>query len=267
MAWIIFYTILLIVYVASLIYSLYHPGPLPEIVARLSGGAALLTGFANALQKASLRVYFLFQKIAIRFFPDTTSRWWFSARYDGHFRDAVISELNKHFQSKDFRFTCKVEREDSVSAQIEIDQTLPLSMQFEPAHFAEDTLGHLTVVSRVMEVSYGHAKKKLQQQIMPVLQAINDILKADNSSFELDVQFLKKNPFFAVYIAHLRPDQIHDYKVVLHVDGSHSSGKHEKVEITKEKVHVTAKTPDSFRHMAEQFVLLSPDLKMLRTDR
>jgi len=58
MAWIIFYTILVIVYGASLGYSFYHPGSLPEIVARLSGGAALLTGFANALQKTSLRVYF-----------------------------------------------------------------------------------------------------------------------------------------------------------------------------------------------------------------
>jgi hypothetical protein len=160
-----------------------------------------------------------------------------------------------------------VEREDSVSTQVEIDQTLPLNIQFEPAHFAEDALDHLTIVSRVMEVSYGHAKKKLQQQIVPVLQAINDVLKADNSSFELDVKFMKQNPFFAVYIAHLRPDQVKDYKVVLHVDGSHPSGKPEKVEITKEKVHVTTKTTDSFRHVAEQFVLLSPDLKMLRTDR
>lgn len=160
-----------------------------------------------------------------------------------------------------------MERADSLCAQIEIDQTLTLSIQFEPAHFSEDSLDHLTVVSRVMEVSYGHAKKKLQQQIIPVLQSINDVLRADNSSFELDVQFMKQNPFFAVYIAHLRPDQVKDYKVVLHVDASHSSGKPEKVEITKEKVHVTAKTTDSFRHMTEQFVLLSPDLKMLRTDR
>jgi hypothetical protein len=100
-----------------------------------------------------------------------------------------------------------------------------------------------------------------------VLQAINDVLKADSSSFELDVQFLKKNPFFAIYIAHLRPDQVQEYKVILHVDGSHPSGKPEKVEISKEKVHVTSKTTDGFRHMAEQFVLLSPDLKMLRMDR
>ncbi len=267
MAWVVFYTILLIVYVGSLLYSFYHPGHAPEVVTRLSAAVAILTGLANALQKSSLKVYFFVQRIAIRFFPDTTSRWWFSARYDGRFADCVISELSRHFQSKDFRFASKVERQDLLSSQVEIDQTLSLSIQFEPAHITEDVLDHVTVISRVMEVSYGHAKRKLQHQIVPVLQAINDVLKPDITSFELDVQFLKKNPFFAIYIAHLRPDQVQDYKVVLHVDGSHSNGKPEKVEITKEKVHVTAKSTDGFRQMAEQFVLLSPDLRMLRTDR
>ncbi|HEY3769932.1 MAG TPA: hypothetical protein VGN44_14755 [Candidatus Angelobacter sp.] len=267
MTWIFFYAILLMMYVFAWVYSLHHPGHTPEIIARFSGLIALLTAFANALQKASLKVYFLFQRIAIRFSPDTTSRWWFSARYDGIMEQSIVSTLTQHFIGNDFRFASKIEREDLTSAQIEIDQTLFLTVQFEPSHFSEDSLDHLTVVSRVMEVSYGHAKKKIQQQIIPVLQAINDLLKADNCSFELDVQFIKKNPFFAVYIAHLRPEQVQDYRVVLHVDGSHSSGKHEKVEITKEKVHVTAKTPDGFRHLAEDFVLLSPDLRMLRTDR
>jgi len=52
--------------------------------------------------------------------------------------------------------------------------------------------------------------------------------------------------------------------VILHVDGGHPTGKAETVEITKQKVHVTARTPHSFQSIAEQFVLLSPDLRMLR---
>ncbi len=267
MGWIIFYAILLAAYVLSLGYSFYHPSKVPEAITRIAALAALLTGFANALQKSNLKVYFLFQRIAIRFFPDTTSRWRFSARYDGHFDDSVIHSLSQYFQSKDFRFISKVEKEDAVSAQVEIDQTLSLNIQFEPSHLSGDDHDHVTVISRVMEVSYGHAKTKLERQIVPVLQAIGDALRPDNSSFELDVQFLKRNPFFAVYIAHLRPEQVQDYRVVLHVDGSHPSGRAEKVEITKQNVHVTAKTTNSFKSMAEQFVLLSPDLKMLKGDR
>jgi hypothetical protein len=267
MGWTIFYIILLAAYLLSWGYSIYHPSTVPETITRLSGLAALLTGLVAALQKSSLKVYFLLQKLAIRFFPDTTGRWWFSARFDGQFAESVIRSLSNHFQSRDFRFSSKVENENTLTAQVEIDQTLYLKIQYDPKHLSEDGEDHVTVLSRVMEVSYGHAKRKLEQQIIPVLQAITDVLRPSNSSFELDVQFLKRNPFFAVYIAHLRPEQVQDYRVVLHVDASHPSGKAETVEITKQKVHVTAKTTHSFQSIAEQFVLLSPDLKMLKAGR
>jgi hypothetical protein len=179
----------------------------------------------------------------------------------------VLRSLTSHFQSKDFRFTAKVESENSQSAQVEIDQTLYLKIQYDPKHLSEDGTDHVTVISRVMEVSYGHAKQKLEKQIVPVLEAITEVLRPSNSSFELDVQFLKRNPFFAVYISHLRPEQVQDYRVVLHIDGSHPSGRTETVEITKQKVHVTATTATTFRSVAEQFVLLSPDLKMLKVGR
>jgi hypothetical protein len=264
MGWMIFYTVLLVAYVTGWLYSLYHPSSVPEVISKISGLVALLSAMGTALQKSSLRVYFLFQKIAIRFFPDTTSRWWFSARYDGQFPADSVRRLVQHFQSSDFRFPVKVEREDSLTAQIEIDQTLILNVQLDPQHLSEDQRDHFTIISKVMEVSYGHAKKKLDSQIVPVLQAISGVLRPENGSFELDVQFLRRNPFFAIYIAHLRPDQVQDYRVVLHVDGGHPSGRTEKVEITKEKVHVTAQTTNSFRSIAEQFVLLSPDLKLLK---
>ena len=264
MAMTIVYLILLAAYLISWAYSASHPNGVPEAIARCSGLIALVIGLVGALQKSSLTVYFLFQRILVRFSSDTTGRWWFSARYDGHFDDSVVTSLIAHLQSDKFRFSSKVEKASALTAEVEIDQTLFLKIQFDPGHDSEDGEGHVTVISRVMEVSYGHARRKIEQQIVPVLQAVADVIKPVSSSFELDVQFLKKNPFFAVYISHLRPDQVQDYRVVLHVDGSHPSGKPEKVEISKESVHVTAGSTHTFKSMAEQFVLLSPDLKLLR---
>jgi hypothetical protein len=263
MGWIIFYIVLLVAYISGWSYSLYHPNKIPDTISKISGLVALLSAMGMALQKSSLRVYFLFQRIAIRFLPDTTSRWWFSARYDGNFSADSVRQLIHHFQSKDFRFPIKIEREDNLTAQVDVDDTLVLNIQLDPHNFSRE-LDHITVLSKVMEVSYGHAKRKLDTQIIPVLQAISDVLRPENSSFELDVQFLGRNPFFAVYIAHLKPEQVQDYRVVLHVDGGHASGKTENVEITKEKIHVTTQTTNSFRSIAEQFVLLSPDLKLLK---
>jgi hypothetical protein len=264
MALTIVYLILLSAYLISWAYSASHPNGIPEAVARSSGLIALLMGLVGALQKSSLTVYFLFQRLLVRFSPDTTGRWWFSARYDGHFADSVVRSLTAHLASDKFRFSSKVDKESALTAEVEIDQTLLLKIQFDPAQDSEDGEGHVTVISRVMEVSYGHAKRKIEQQIIPVLQAVVDVLKPSSSSFELDVQFLKRNPFFAVYISHLRPEQVQDYRVVLHVDGSHPSGKPERVEISKERVHVTAGSTHTFKSMAEQFVLLSPDVKLLR---
>lgn len=267
MAWTIFYILLLAAYIVSLALTTHQPNSVPEIIAGLSGLVALLVGLVTALQRSSLRIYFICQKLAIRFFPDTTGRWWFAARFDGQFGDDTVRSLINHFHSGEFRFKSKVEDENAYSARVEIDQTLHLKIQYDPNDLSEDGEGHVTVLSQVMEVSYGHAREKIQRQIVPVLQAITQLLKPDNSSFELDVQFLKRNPFFAVYISHLRPEQVQDYRVVLHVDGSHPSGRAEAVEITKRKVHITAKTANGFQRLAEQFVLLSPDLKMLKAGR
>jgi hypothetical protein len=247
------------------LYSLYHPNLVREIISKqdFRVGRALVR-IRDRSAKIEPSRLFLFSKDRHQVFPRHDKS--FSARYEGHFPDDAVRHLLDHFKSGEFRFPTKVERQDTLSAQVEVDQTLTLNIQFEPAQTSEDQSDHLTVISKVMEVSYGHAKKKLDSQIVPVLQAINDVLKPENASFELDVQFLRRNPFFAVYIAHLRPEQVQDYRVMLHVDAGHATGKTEKVEITKERVHVTAKTTNAFRSIAEQFVLLSPDLKMLKAD-
>src|ERR1700679_4252868 len=119
MGWTIFYVILLIAYIVGWMYSASHPNSVPDIVSKVSGLVALLFALGTALQKTSLKVYFLFQRIAIRFFPDTTSRWWFSARYDGRFSEDAVRRLVEHFQGVHFRFHTPVERVDSLSAQIE----------------------------------------------------------------------------------------------------------------------------------------------------
>lgn len=264
MTLIIIYVILLAAYLISWGYSTSHPNGVPEAVARSSALIGLIIALMGALQKASLTVYFFFQRLLIRFSPDTTGRWWFSARYDGRFSDSVVGALTAYISGEKFRFPSRIERQSALVAEVEIDETLLLKIQFDPPQNSEDGQGHVTVLSRVMEVSYGHAKRKIEEQIIPVLQAFGDELKPSTCSFELDVQFLKRNPFFAVYISHLRPEQVHDYRVVLHVDGNHPSGEPEKIEVSKERVHVTAGSTHSFKSMAEQFVLLSPDVKLLK---
>ena len=66
MALTIVYVILLAAYLTSWAYSASHPNGVPEAVVRASGLIALVVGLVSALQKSSLTVYFLFQRLAAR---------------------------------------------------------------------------------------------------------------------------------------------------------------------------------------------------------
>jgi hypothetical protein len=114
-----------------------------------------------------------------------------------------------------------------------------------------------------MEVSYGHARKKIETQIIPVVLALKDFLKPESSSYDLNVDFPDRNPFFAVYIAHLKAEQIGDFRVLLHLDAYSRSPRPESVEISRQNLHVTALSTDSFKELALDFILLSADTKML----
>ena len=165
MGWIIFYTVLLISYIGGWAYSLYHPNHIPDIISKISGLVALLSAMGMALQKFSLRVYFFFQRIAIRFFPDTTSRWWFSARYDGHFRADSVRQLILHFQGEDFRFPVRVEREDNLSARI--DDKHPMMIVEDGTVVLQAQYQEVSTELSLVILAYERLLKSISQAVTP----------------------------------------------------------------------------------------------------
>ncbi len=119
-------------------------------------------------------------------------------------------------------------------------------------------------MSKTIEVSYGHAQKKLESQIEPFLLLLENIIKPKTHSFQLNVDFTRKqNPFFNVYIANLSQTQIEDFRVVLHVDGNSPKSASDRVEISASKLRITAESTNSFTKLAKNFILLTPDTKLL----
>ena len=85
-----------------------------------------------------------------------------------------------------------------------------------------------------------------------------NLLHPDNYSIVFEVSFPDKNPFFAFYIAHLRPEQVTQFQLVFKPkDFSRTDA--EKIVVTRSALEVTAVTTEGFAEMAKAFVLLSAD--------
>lgn len=262
MAMTVIYGALLVLFAILGAFGLRQNHSPTALVVFATGLLATARTFVQSLAQTSLPVYFFVQRLKLRVASDTTSRWWFAARYDGEWAEDASAAICQTL-GKQFRLPVRIERKSNREITVEVDSTLHVTVTVTPASMSPFGKQHVDVISKTIEVSYGHARKKLDSQIIPFLAEVERILRPDSSSFELNVEFGRDNPFFAVYIAHLSPDQVGDFRVVLHVDANHPSGSAEKVEISRRELHVTALSTMSFKKLAEDFILLSPDTKLL----
>lgn len=258
------YLILLLLLAVTSVVSLRSSFSFPSLFYDIAMFIGVAIALMESVSKKSLRVYFWFQRLRIWWHSDSVTKWWFAARFDGDFDSESLLSLTSFLQDpKRFKFSVKLDMRTEREVQVEIDETLTLRISVDTEGVFEGLNSHVSVVSKTLEVSYGHAKKKLDTQIIPVLCAIRDFLNPQSSSYELDVDFDKRNPFFAIYIAHLKPEQIGDFRVLLYLNAYSQQPRPEKAEISRNRVHITSESTDSFKQLARDFILLSPDLTML----
>lgn len=264
MAFSVVFGVLWLLFVCAAAYSLTTTFSVPTLTAALGGFIGLSKAFVDSLSKENLRVYFFMQRLRIRLHSGAITRWWFAARFDGKYSQETIADLIQFMSDRTrFKFPIQIDFQNAREAQVQIDETLIVRLSYDPAEDVPDATAHVTVLSKTIEVSYGYTKTKLATQIIPVLGALKTFLAPENSSYELNVDFTGANPFFAVYVNHLKPQQIGEFKVVLHLDAYSATPRAEKVEISSKSLHLTASSTDSFNKLALDFILLSPDVKML----
>lgn len=165
--------ILLLIFVASASYSVYGHFSVPLLVSNLAGLTGLAFAFLKALSSSNLRVYFWFQRIRIWWLSDSVTRWWFGVGFDGNFHPNVIQDLMAFLQDRErFRFGVRVDYANDREVQAEVDKTLTLRISFDPASLSASGRSHISIISKPLEVSYGHARKKIETQIVPVVLAL-----------------------------------------------------------------------------------------------
>lgn len=261
---VILYGVLLCLLVPASIYSFWTHFTVPVLFSNVVAFIGVGRGFLDAISKDNLRVYFLLQRIRVWWHSDLVTKWWFAARFDGSYTPATVAAILSYFQDKTrFKFPVQVDFSNQREAQVQIDETLIIRVSYDRPEGADEGTSHITILSKTIEVSYGHTRAKLDHQILPFLLGMTDFLKPDTTSYELDVEFGDRNPFFAVYIAHLRPDQIADFRVVLHPNTYSTVPDQDKLEISKRNLHIITRSTESFRRVALDFILLSPNLQAI----
>lgn len=179
-------------------------------------------------------------------------------RLDGNFEPDILGRILDALKSDDFAaWQCQIINRSPLGARLKVDRTLHLQISFEPAETSADGNGHLLIRSEEIEVPYGAAREKIDHQIAPLLSTFNSAIRPDRYSIELEVWFKQRNPFFAFYVAHLRPEQISQFQLIFKPDISRTGN--ETVVVTEKTLGMTTVTTEGFAELAKAFVLLSSD--------
>ncbi len=258
------YLILLILFIGVSVYQAVESFSTSALFIQIAGFVAIFHRMLQELSKKWLSLYFFIERTKLKFSSDTTSKWWFHARYDGISIENIPETLDRELRTNE-RFKIKLSRRNDTEFDLDVnDGSFYVSLSFTKDYQGVNQILNLDLVSKKIEVSYGHAKSKLQNQIEPFLQFLDRTVKPENRSFDLNVKFSgNKNPFFNVYVANLMPEQVEDFRVVLHVDGNSPSSLSDKVIIAKDGLQITADSSGAFKKLAEDFILLTPDTQLL----
>jgi hypothetical protein len=259
MGWVIYYAILFVMFSASTAYAFGHPqDSLSSALRDFAGALTMLTALGQSLAKANFRVYLLTQQVWLRFHKDTTALWRFGLRLDGLISNDPMREAHKILESELDTWKPKLLSSNEREIRVILDRTIHLVFTYEPAIFSGDGEDHILVRSDEVEIPYGSAKRKLDSCIVPLLGILSRSLKSSSSSTMLEVYFSRRNPFFAFFVAHLKPEQVSQFNLVFR-PSSLSRNENDKVVVTQNRITINAESTDSFATLAKAFLLLSED--------
>ena len=229
----------------------------------ISGLLVLLIKLFDSLQKQLLKLYFFKLRIW-HWLKNTKAKWWIGVRFDGNYSQDIVSQFREFLLSDDLRSR-------SIKIKHFSGQRINFLVKDSLNFYADLTLGEhynlshdsLTIELSAIEIGYNDSVEKLNTEIIPLLESFSRFFKPNNQSFDFHIEFQKSNPFFALYINHLKPESIEDFNVYLHIDEYSGTQKADTVQINKEKICITTQSTNALKELARDFLLLSPKMKGL----
>jgi hypothetical protein len=258
MGWVVYYAVLLFAFALSYVLPHVTSSATPDVLKAITGTVTLLSALGQAVAKVNLRFYLFCQRAWVWWNSDRSSIWRFGLRLDGYFDETVMMRIQTSLASDFAHWTPTVISKSDLEIRIKIDRTIHLKIAYEPRSNSEDGRDHLTIRSDELEISYGGAKSKIDRCISPLLSALVKLLRPEDYSAVFDIFFQGHNPFFAFYVAHLRPEQVSQFNLIFYPKDSLKDGR-DKIRVTQDRIEITASTVESFGQLSKGMLLLSAD--------
>jgi len=257
---IIFWLIIIIVYIG--VGLLIGNEKVSYIIIFLSGMVVLLINLYNSLQKKSLGLYFWTLR-KWHHFKNSKAKWWLLVRYDGHYSSDILNKFKELLMGNSNNWETKIKNFSIQSIDFIIQDSLNFYAELSFGRHTNLPYDYLTIELSAIEIGYNDSVEKLNTEIIPLLETFTNFFKPENQSFDFHIEFQRSNPFFALYINHLKPESIKDFHVYLHVKEYSVTQKADTVQIDKKKICITTQSTNALKELAKDFLLLSPQVKKL----
>lgn len=262
MIWTILWLVVCIFYIVFSIIQVSSPDfKMTDLIIILTGFLGLFTAFLKHLYQSNLTCYLYWARFKnwLRNFP---SKWELNIRYDGTFDHDIALNIEKYIQSNQHSFAnSKVFHKTQNSINFSICSTLNFYLEYQPKEFNQFSYDTIDISLSPFEIGSNSSKRKLESQIIPFLSNLQNLLKPDNTSYVLNISFIKNNPFFTIFISHLDPSQINSFNINLHIDDYSKNASKDVVTINKENIIVNANDLHSLKELANDFIYLSTNVK------
>jgi hypothetical protein len=183
-------------------------------------------------------------------------------RYDGKFGQDCISSISRFVSDlKRDGTNAKIQHQTTNSMNFIIHDTLNFYLTYAVAGNFDIENDQIDLALSPFEIGCNDSKRKLDTKIIPILNRLYEILKPRICSYVLDISFLKGNPFFTLFVSHLKVTQIGTFTINLLLDEYSESKAKDVVTIQKENVIVSANNLHSLKQLAEDFIYLSANAK------
>lgn len=233
------------------------------LITFVAGVFPFLYVILNILTKNNLKAYFWFTRILNRI-KNPTSKWNIIVSYRGKFNSDIIDKFSSHLLKETFiSFPVKIMNRTNQSINFVVQDTLNLYLEYENASINNKQEDTIAISFPWFEISCNNSERKLNQEIVPLLDRLNDYFKPESTAYTLNIDFMGKNPFYTVFIDHLKLEQIDDFNVNLNFGKYCIGPKKDRVTINKDKIYIMTTNVGNLKELAKDFIFLSPDLSRL----
>ena len=257
MLWLICAVLLLVADIGVVAHHMVSANSIQPLLTGAPGLIGLSSAVWVALMKNSLRAYLCAQRLYYRTLGrGDVSEWRICARFSGNYDPGSLERLASAIIS-DARFSARTEYESQTTVTLCLGDKLVFSLTVDPIE------GEIDLQTKFVEVTFASAEDKLDRVFAPLLEKLKNELRPSRDSYELDLRFSDSNPFYALYISRLRPEQIDKFNITILPAGM-GHGDLQSVVVTKDVVTVAAVSTSAFIELAKKFVLLRASSSLLK---